>query len=393
MAQRLLFLLFFICQFSYSSLAQLTCPDYTLSGSLTSPYYMSQGSSTCTASPIPSPNVYWTGVNTNGYIKHTFTNPLTDVQIWYTIINTDDIASISINGGGTLTLSVVSGCCNASGNILGPYTGGGLYGDALVRIRSTQPFTEVTLVNIGGSSGQCTGACNSVIFPDACSFDLGPDISLCQGESVTLDVTEANATYLWQDNSTQSTLHVTQSGEYWVKRTVNGCIDSDTIMVYFNYTPQVNLGADGFICMGESRILTTATSRATYLWQDNSTQSTFEATAGGTYWVEVTVGDCSAADTINLALEDCEVILVMPNLFTTNQDGMNDLFTPIQSKGIVTMHTTIHNSWGQKVFDTDNPLIEWSGINASDGMYYWMITYTDKRGNELNQKGWVHLVK
>jgi gliding motility-associated-like protein len=66
-------------------------------------------------------------------------------------------------------------------------------------------------------------------------LELGPDTTLCQGNSVTLANNSSNipgATYLWSDGSTSPTLPVSQSGTYWVQYQVESClptIDSITI--------------------------------------------------------------------------------------------------------------------------------------------------------------------
>ena len=47
-------------------------------------------------------------------------------------------------------------------------------------------------------------------------FSLGNDTTLCDGETIQLKVSMPNATYTWQDGSTDSTYKVTQTGTYWV---------------------------------------------------------------------------------------------------------------------------------------------------------------------------------
>jgi len=90
--------------------------------------------------------------------------------------------------------------------------------------------------------------------PAACdTVHLGPDTTLCQGETLLLNATESNSTYLWQDNSTNSTYTVTQPGTYWVRVTEPGCITSDTIIVSYTPTPAVtNSPLSEIICSGES---------------------------------------------------------------------------------------------------------------------------------------------
>ena len=132
------------------------------------------------------------------------------------------------------------------------------------------------------------------------TIDLGNDTTLCQGETLTLDVTTPNATYLWQDNSINSTFNVTQQGIYWIEVT-NSCGSSfDTINVSYN-SPTINLGNDTTLCQGETLTLDVTTPNATYLWQDNSTNSTFNVAKQGTYWVEVTNSCGSSFDTINVS--------------------------------------------------------------------------------------------
>jgi len=49
------------------------------------------------------------------------------------------------------------------------------------------------------------------------NFSLGNDTTLCIGETMQLKVSMPNATYTWQDGSTDSIYKVTQTGTYWVK--------------------------------------------------------------------------------------------------------------------------------------------------------------------------------
>ena len=62
-------------------------------------------------------------------------------------------------------------------------------------------------------------------------FDLGPDQTLCFGDSVLLDASFPNATYAWQDGSTDSTFNVTSSGSYWATTSNTTCTFSDTTQI------------------------------------------------------------------------------------------------------------------------------------------------------------------
>jgi gliding motility-associated-like protein len=68
----------------------------------------------------------------------------------------------------------------------------------------------------------------------------------------------------------------------------------------------------------------------------------------------------------------------LPNVFTPNGDGINDLFTPFMPyAGITKVEMEIYNRWGKRVFRTTNPDILWDGsdetthLPSSDGVYYY----------------------
>lgn len=129
---------------------------------------------------------------------------------------------------------------------------------------------------------------------------FGNDTTLCQGDTLNLDVTNQNATCIWQDNSTNFTYLVTQPGIYWVIMDINNCIKTDTIHVNYNPLPTVDVGNDSILCQGQTLTLEATTLNATYLWQDNSTNQAYTVTQPGTYWVKVDVNNCSIRDTINI---------------------------------------------------------------------------------------------
>jgi gliding motility-associated-like protein len=68
-----------------------------------------------------------------------------------------------------------------------------------------------------------------------CNFDinLGPDTTLCNGDSKILTVSLPNATFTWQDSSHAATYEVKEPGTYWVRAYVAeyNISSSDTIVI------------------------------------------------------------------------------------------------------------------------------------------------------------------
>ena len=133
------------------------------------------------------------------------------------------------------------------------------------------------------------------------TIQLGPDTTLCQGESKILDATSTNAnSYLWNTGDTTSSISVNSTGTYSAIATINGtCPVSDTIQVVVKDYPQVTLGSDTIICQGASLQLNASSPLATsYQWNNGSTRPTLTVTSTGQYWVEVANGRCISVDTI-----------------------------------------------------------------------------------------------
>lgn len=121
-------------------------------------------------------------------------------------------------------------------------------------------------------------------------FSLGADQELCQGETYTLDVGLGNtSTYVWQDGSIDPTYIITEAGTYVVTVTTDGCSSEDIVEIFTTTLPDVDLGNDTLICIGEQIDYDVYWDElTTYSWQNNSNLPTFTVNQPGIYSVELT---------------------------------------------------------------------------------------------------------
>lgn len=158
--------------------------------------------------------------------------------------------------------------------------------------------------------------------------DLGADSSLCVGDSMVLNAGAGFVSYNWlPGNTTDSTLTVFSTDEYIVEVTdSNGCSSSDTINVYFNTVPVVELGNDTLACFRDSvRLVAGSTPAYTYLWSDGSTDSVLYVTAPGPDTVVVTVfggATCFDSDTIIVNYQPEVVVDLGNDTITCNSDSI-----------------------------------------------------------------------
>jgi len=330
----------------------------------------------------------------------TSVNPINTAVVDYFFPNTSSTCYIFppgcmtiFNNSGTFAFDLGSDTtlCTGESLLLDVTTGGGTY---LWQDNSVNSTFNVTLpgqywVEVTGNCGVGSDTIN-VNFIALPTIDLGNDTSLCPGQNIMLDATTVGSTYLWQDLSVGPTYPVSIPGLYWVEVSTSCGVITDSINVTLGSGPDVDLGVDTLLCAGGTLLLDATTIGATYLWQDNSINPTFSVLQQGIYWSEVTVDNCTGSDTVFVDFEDCEVFVEMPNVFTPNGDGINDLFTPLSTIGIISMNTKIYNRWGNKVFETDEPLINWNANDVSDGVYFWIVQYTDVNGASKGLSGYVN---
>lgn len=90
-------------------------------------------------------------------------------------------------------------------------------------------------------------------------------------------------------------------------------------------------------------------------------------------------------------------VLVIPNVFTPNDDGTNDMFT-VKNTGLNTLDAEIYNRWGQKEYEWHTTNGGWdgrtaSGVLAPDGTYYYIIHATGYDGKTYLEKGAFTLIR
>jgi gliding motility-associated-like protein len=78
---------------------------------------------------------------------------------------------------------------------------------------------------------------------------------------------------------------------------------------------------------------------------------------------------CKAQDSV-LIKGNCQDYTI-PNVFTPNNDGKNDILVPFPFGGIDRVELSIYNRWGVRVFTTEDPNINWDGKDVDTGVYYY----------------------
>ncbi|WP_257668785.1 T9SS type B sorting domain-containing protein [Parapedobacter tibetensis] len=101
-----------------------------------------------------------------------------------------------------------------------------------------------------------------------------------------------------------------------------------------------------------------------------------------------TADENGLTDTATVTLTVTPRALRIPNVFTPNGDGKNDVFEIEGIEGFDRIEVTVVNRWGNEVYRSTNYRNDWDGRNLNEGTYYYLIT-THKGGTLTDYKGWI----
>jgi gliding motility-associated-like protein len=231
------------------------------------------------------------------------------------------------------------------------------------------------------------------------SPNLGADQDLCAGSTLTI-TPGTFSKYEWQDKSTSDKFKITGAGLYWVTVTNNAnCSATDSFKVA-NMLPLPTdfLQQSDSVCEYEKLTLTPSRLYNKYLWSTGSNDSKVMINAPGQYWLEVTdANGCVGKQNITVYKKDCMNGVYIPNAFTPNNDGKNDVFRALVFGNVLSFKLQVFDRAGQLIFETNNPNQGWDGTNK--GVIYpgsvlvWQCFYQLDQQKPGYQKGTVTLVR
>jgi gliding motility-associated-like protein len=193
---------------------------------------------------------------------------------------------------------------------------------------------------------------------------------------------------------------------------VNGCVSirTGTIEVYPKPNADFTFSPSKPIVNNDSEVSFTDLSSGADLLQwnwffmnTNQHQSTlqnpiFVYKEAGDYVIAMVVKSSrGCADTVLKRITIGEDYgLWVPNAFTPNADGINDIFQP-KGFGITKYDLEIFDRWGEKIFTSNNFEVGWDGVYnnkmSQDDVYQWRIRVTNVFGAKKEYIGHVTLIK
>jgi gliding motility-associated-like protein len=302
-------------------------------------------------------------------------------------------------------------------------------------VGASYPYTGNTSVNVSviGSMNGCTNSTNAniVVNPNPNASIASTSNKSCAPSCVTFTASSTSSivSYGWNVNgvgiagSQNASYCFAEADTYSLGLTVidqNGCTANAApinITVYpnpvadFNFAPlKPVVNVDQEVTFTDASHSANITSWNWYFM--NTAQYTsvlqnpsFVYTEPGTYAVALVVkSDQGCMDTLVRELivgEDFGIYV--PNAFTPNGDGLNDIFQP-KGFGVTKYELWIYDRWGELMFTTKTFEEGWNGskqkkadvsypLTIEEGTYTWLINCTSVFGKSHELKGHVTLIK
>jgi gliding motility-associated-like protein len=218
----------------------------------------------------------------------------------------------------------------------------------------------------------------SIAVIEEIDVDLGSDTVICSGESVVLNANISNVSYLWSDSTSGASLLVFDEGTYWLEVS-NECFTArDEVAIDFQVQDSINFPSDTLLCEETQLQLDATLSNAlNYSWQDGTELPFYNVRTPGLYTVQVDTECGIVYDQIQVNYRQCDCEVFMPDVFSPNGDGRNDVYLPFTDCVYTANYTfRIYNRWGGLLFESNNPAEAWDGTFSGESMPIGPYVYT-----------------
>lgn len=226
---------------------------------------------------------------------------------------------------------------------------------------------------------------------------------------------DGNYKYKWSDNITSSNpvrKNLTTGNYNIIVSNENGCNynysieikNTEIVNVDFYHTELYSAINSPIYFTDRSKVKGIDQNELKYEWDfgdgitSNKIHPEHEYNNAGEYEVTLKVSTktgCSNSYKSSISID--EDMNVLPNIFTPNGDGIHDILV-INPKPLKNYKALIFNKAGQKVYEWDNQYEGWdgnlkNGEQASEGIYYYVVTGIDSDGKKSQYRSFIHLTR
>jgi len=230
----------------------------------------------------------------------------------------------------------------------------------------------------------------------------GPEF-ICPNITDSIQAYSGNGVVEWSNGMTGSYIEISEPG--WYGATFmrdDGCEAIDSIFISEKKLPLLQASGKE-ACIGDPVQLYAGSDASDVWWKDLSDNHVVTVYEGGTYIAQAE-NECGLSQKeVEVTLVDCSCQIYVPNSFTPNGDGINDLFKPSISCDLQYYEILIYDRWGRQVFRSKDPTKAWNGTALQNPEFFsesQIFNYIIKYDNALRTnsereelKGFVQIIR
>ncbi len=172
-----------------------------------------------------------------------------------------------------------------------------------------------------------------------------------------------------------------------------GCSDSITaVLVFSSVVADFTFTPDNGLAPLSVTTINSSQNASSYLWNFGNGETSGDVNTStiynyeGTYIISLKATSIEGCvDSISKTVTIISTGDYIPNVFTPNEDGVNDSFYPVISKLTEDYHMMIFNRWGNLIFETFDQNGKWDGTYSGSkvpfGVYFYVITFKHGSNN------------
>jgi gliding motility-associated-like protein len=220
----------------------------------------------------------------------------------------------------------------------------------------------VTVTDAAGNTA--TGSLTVTVVEGAeLSLELGPDITFCADDPQTIGAEVPGAiAFIWSNGAGTPFIEPSVSGIYTLAASDFCSTVSDDIQVTVLEPNSTSFRKEFRLCLGDTlRIGPPERDDYSLLWDTGENTSQISVVESDNYGGSITDLCGTYRFSVNVDFVDCTCDIYIPNAFTPNSDGINDLFGIQTLCELRNYQLSIYDRWGMEVFSTNDPDLNWNG--------------------------------
>ncbi|MEY2763887.1 MAG: hypothetical protein RLZZ205_311, partial [Bacteroidota bacterium] len=196
--------------------------------------------------------------------------------------------------------------------------------------------------------------------------NLPTTADFCEGGAILID---AGNTVTWSNGDVGPTTLANEVGLLTATYDDGTCFSQDQMTITMTFLPNIEWTDNTTYCEGTTVTLGAPGSHATsFYWNTGETSETIVVSETGYYSLTASNSCATVNRDIVLDFETCDAYAFIPNTFTPDKDGINEVWQPIIYNA-KSYEVFIYNRWGDIIYHSTDPEENWLG-EAHEGQHY-----------------------